>query len=112
MLGMSTSVLETEPVAVQVTVTNKKLMVDLADGRSIAVPLAWYPRLMYGSPKERQNWQLLGDGYAIEWPDLLTSMLALKGHWLADAAAKAKSRLSVGWLLVRNHQQFDLLRRD
>ena len=67
---MSTLVLEAEPAAVQVTVIDEKLLVDLADGRSIVVPLGWYPRLMHGSPNERQNWQLLGDGYAIEWPDL------------------------------------------
>ncbi len=67
---MSTLVLETEPAAVQVMITDEKLIVDLADGRSVAIPLAWYPRLLHGSPEERQNWQLLGDGYAIEWPDL------------------------------------------
>jgi hypothetical protein len=44
--------------------------VDLAVGRGISIPLAWYPRLMHGSLQELQNWQLLGDGYAIEWPDL------------------------------------------
>ena len=67
---MTTLVLETEPVAVHVTVTEDKLTVDLADGRSLVVPLTWYPRLVQGSPAERQHWQLLGDGYAIEWPDL------------------------------------------
>jgi hypothetical protein len=67
---MTTLVLETEPVAVHVTVTQDKLTVDLADGRSLVVPLAWYPRLVHGSSAERQHWQLLGDGYAIEWPDL------------------------------------------
>ncbi|MBN1963698.1 MAG: DUF2442 domain-containing protein [Anaerolineae bacterium] len=46
------------------------LLVELADGRSISVPLAWYPRLVHATPAERRNWQLLGDGYAIEWPDL------------------------------------------
>ena len=67
---MSTLTFETEPVAVHVTITAEKLLVELADGRGISVPLAWYPRLIHGSPQERQNWQLLGDGYAIEWPDL------------------------------------------
>ena len=67
---MTTLVLETAPVAVHVTVTEDKLTVDLADGRSLIVPLVWYPRLMHGSPVERQHWQLLGDGYAIAWPDL------------------------------------------
>jgi hypothetical protein len=67
---MTTLVLEMEPVAVDVTITNQFLTVDLADGRRIAVPTAWYPRLARATPQERLNWQLLGAGYAIEWPDL------------------------------------------
>jgi len=62
---MSTLVLEIEPAVIQVTITDEKLTVDLADGRSVVVPLEWYPRLLYGFPEERQNWQLLGDGYAV-----------------------------------------------
>ena len=65
MRGMTTLILETEPLANQVTVTDEWLIVDLVDGRSLSIPLAWYPRLMHASPPERQNWQLLGDGYAI-----------------------------------------------
>ena len=67
---MSTMVLEVEPIAVQVTVTDDDLTIDLSDGRRVIVPLAWYPRLLHASDRERQNWRLLGDGYAIEWPDL------------------------------------------
>ncbi len=67
---MNTLILENEPLALSITVTADRLIVDLADGRSIAVPLEWYPRLWYGSPQERQNWQLFGDGTAIEWPEL------------------------------------------
>lgn len=67
---MSTLVLEMEPIAVDVTVTDDDLTVDLVDGRCMRVPLALYPRLFCASDMERQNWQLLGDGYAIEWPDL------------------------------------------
>ena len=70
MRGMITLTLETEPIAKQITVTNEKLIVDLADGRSLSIPLEWYPRLVHASPKERQNWEILGDGYAIEWIDL------------------------------------------
>ena len=62
---MATLTLETEPIASQVTVTDEKLIVDLIDGRSLIVPLSWYSRLMHASTKERQNWQLLGDGSAI-----------------------------------------------
>lgn len=67
---MSTLVLEIEPIAIGVSVTEDDLTINLSDGRRIIVPLAWYPRLLYASDQERQNWQLLGDGYAIEWPDL------------------------------------------
>ena len=67
---MTTSILETEPTALNVTIRGEKLTVDLMDGRTITVPLDWYPRLVHGSRKERQNWTLLGDGDVIEWPDL------------------------------------------
>ena len=67
---MTTLALETEPTALNVIVTEDDLMVDLVDGRRIIVPLAWFPRLMYATAAERQNFQLLGDGYGIEFPDL------------------------------------------
>ncbi|MBI4586139.1 MAG: DUF2442 domain-containing protein [Planctomycetes bacterium] len=67
---MTTLVLETEPVALNVKMGNTKFTLELTDGRSIVIPLAWYPRLKNGSSKERKNWRLLGGGYAIEWPDL------------------------------------------
>jgi hypothetical protein len=53
-----------------VAIRNDKQIVDLADGRTISIPLDWYPRLAHGSRNERQNWKLLGNGCAIEWPDL------------------------------------------
>jgi hypothetical protein len=67
---MTTLVLDIDPTAVAVSIADDQLRVDLADGRRLVVPLAWYPRLLHASPPERQNWQLLGEGYAIEWPDL------------------------------------------
>jgi Protein of unknown function (DUF2442) len=67
---MSSLVLEVEPTAVEVAVTDDDLIVHLIDGRRISVPLAWYPRLLHSTEAERGNWQLLGEGYAIEWPDL------------------------------------------
>lgn len=48
----------------------ERLVVDLADGRSIAVPLAWYPRLLEATPAQRSNWQKAGAGFGIHWPDL------------------------------------------
>ncbi len=67
---MSSLEFETDPAAVEVEVTEDELVVRLVDGRCIIVPLVWYPRLFYARPEERRNWRLLGDGYAIEWPDL------------------------------------------
>jgi len=67
---MTTLVLGTEPLATDVALTDEEMTVGLADGRRIMVPLAWYPRLLSASPPQRQNWRLLGEGYAIEWPDL------------------------------------------
>jgi len=67
---MSTLVLEHDPQAVDVIVSADTLTVNLADGRALSVPLEWYPRLVHASNAERGNWCLLGDGYAIEWPDV------------------------------------------
>ncbi|GAA0678190.1 hypothetical protein FHT00_003253 [Sphingomonas insulae] len=46
------------------------LIVDLMDGRSIAAPLAWYPRLLHATPEQRAHWEKAGAGYGIHWPDI------------------------------------------
>ena len=53
-----------------VEVTEDTLSVDLTDGRSVSVPLEWYPRLFHGTPAERQNCRLIGDGEGIHWEEL------------------------------------------
>lgn len=53
-----------------IEITGDTLSVDLADGRTISVPLAWYPRLVHGSVEERQNWRLIGNGEGIHWCQL------------------------------------------
>jgi len=58
------------PMAVDVSVSEDTLSVDLRDGRSILVPLAWYPRLANSSATERANWRLIGQGEGIHWEDL------------------------------------------
>lgn len=58
------------PAAVHVQVTEDTLAVELADGRSIAVPLGWYPRLEHATSSERANWRLIGRGQGIHWEDL------------------------------------------
>lgn len=59
-----------EPRARNVAVTEDSLTVDLVDGRTIIVPLAWYPRLRHGTPEERNCFEIFGDGTYIHWPDL------------------------------------------
>ena len=56
--------------AQNVTTSDDALIVDLADGRTITVPLAWFPRLEHGTPAERANWRLIGRGAGVHWPDL------------------------------------------
>jgi hypothetical protein len=58
------------PQAQQVVVTDDALTVDLSDGRTISVPLAWYPRLLQGTPNERNNWRFIGSNEGMHWPDL------------------------------------------
>ena len=59
-----------EARALQVSVTDSELAVDLTDGRTVVVPLAWYPRLVHGTRQERNRWRLIGRGVGIHWPDL------------------------------------------
>ena len=66
----SASVKAGHPTALRVDVTDDALTVELSDGRTLSVPLAWYPRLVYGSPEERSHWRLIGAGHGIHWPDL------------------------------------------
>jgi Protein of unknown function (DUF2442) len=97
---MTTLVLEQDPVAANVTLSAEHLVVELADGRSLIVPLDWYPRLLLGSESERHNWQLLGDGYAIEWPDL-DEHIGIEG--LLAGRRSGESEASFGrWLAARN----------
>ncbi len=58
------------PRILNVLVTDDTLSVDLEDGRTISVPIGWYPRLTDGTPSERANFQISGAGYGIHWPDL------------------------------------------
>jgi len=55
---------------VNVSSTDIQLVVDLEDGRSISVPLTWYPRLLHATQKERDNWQVAGGGFGIHWPSI------------------------------------------
>ena len=56
--------------AQQVSVTEDSLVVELVDGRTVTVPLTWYPRLAHGTAAERANWRFIGEGEGIHWPEL------------------------------------------
>ena len=67
---MTTLSLKHDAIAVSVTCDADFLRVTLADGREIAVPLVWFPRLLDATPEQRGNWRLIGRGQGIHWPDL------------------------------------------
>ncbi|OGC10411.1 hypothetical protein A2V82_09075 [candidate division KSB1 bacterium RBG_16_48_16] len=86
------------PKVVDVIINDDTLTVDLEDGRTVSAPIGWYPRLAYGTPAERANFQISGAGYGIHWPDLdedigvdglivgkkSTESLASFEHWLQN----------------------------
>jgi len=67
---MSSSAPSIDPRAKEIRCTDDELVVVLADGRSIATPLAWFPRLLHAAATARANFEILGDGQGIHWPDL------------------------------------------
>ena len=104
---MGTMAVEIEvPFVEDVTVSNDTLRVDLSDGRSIAVPLAWFPRLLHASAVERKRWRLIGRGVGIHWEDIdedisVEGLLAGKrsgesqasfGKWLAKRSSRLPPR--------------------
>src|SRR6266550_3938619 len=94
---MSSSAAEIEPTVKDVRVTTKALEVSLRDGRTLSVPLDWYPRLAHGSPAERQRWRLIADGVGIHWADLdedVSVSALLSGLPSAESASSLKRWLA------------------
>ena len=91
---MSSLVIEVQEIRAQdVTVSEDALAVDLADGRTIIVPLMWYPRLWHGTPEERGRFEIIGDGTLIHWPDLdedLSISGILAGHRSGESQQSLK----------------------
>jgi len=100
---MSTLVNEIQQARAQsVRITEDMLIVELTDGRVISVPLAWYPRLWYGSESERANFEIIGEGEYIHWPDLdedLSVSGLLKGRRSIENPESLKK-----WLAQRQKQ--------
>jgi hypothetical protein len=80
---VSTLAVNVEPLAIDVSCTDDALRVVLADGREIAVPLVWFPRLLNATPEQRKEWRLIGGGIGIHWEPVdedisVESLLAIK----------------------------------
>ena len=90
-----------EARAQEVTLTDDLLTIGLVDGRSVSVPLSWYPRLWYGTEEERMNFELFGDGSYIHWPDL-DEDLTVEGILDGKRSAEGPSSLRK-WLQARGH---------
>jgi hypothetical protein len=90
----------TLPRIVSVTVTDDTLSVDLEDGRTIAVPIGWYPRLAYGTPAERAQVQISGAGYGLHCPEL-DEDIGVEG-WLLGKKSTESAASFARWLQRRN----------
>ena len=80
------------PYAESVTVTEDTLNVDLSDGRTISVPLTWFPRLVYATPEQRENWRLIGRGHGIHWEDI-DEDISIEGLIAGKPSSESQSSL-------------------
>jgi hypothetical protein len=96
----SAGVTLTLPRVVNVTMTDDTLSVDLEDGRTIAVPIGWYPRLAHGTPAERANVQIGGAGYGMHWPEL-DEDIGVEGLLLGKPSTESAASFE-RWLQRRN----------
>ena len=97
---MTSSLIEIAvPAATNVAVTDDTLTVDLSDGRTISVPLAWYPRLSHGMPAERTDWRLVGRGEGIHWPQL-DEDISVEGLIAGKTSGESQSSLAK-WIAER-----------
>jgi len=88
---------------VAVDVTDDTLSVDLEDGRTVSVPIGWYPRLAYGRPDEQANWRIAGAGYGIHWPDL-DEDLGVEGILLGKQSTESSTSFE-RWLQRRKQTE-------
>jgi len=82
-----------EPLAIELEVTDDELIVSLADGRKLSVPIVWYPRLANATPEQRQNWQIIGPGVGFHWPDV-DEDLSVEGMLLGAPAPGVRARIA------------------
>lgn len=97
---MSSSTTSVSTVYAQdVSVTEDTLTIELSDGRSLSVPLAWHPRLVHGTPEERSNWRMIGQGSGVHWPELDEDLSV--ENLLAGRASGESQRSFKRWLSER-----------
>lgn len=89
--------------AIGVKVTTDTLSVELSDGRTIATPLLWFPRLSRGTRAERRNWRLIGRGHGLHWPDL-DEDISVEGLLLGRPSGESQASLR-RWLELRKHSK-------
>ncbi len=94
--------IERQARAQTVRVTDEELIVELDDGRTISVPLTWFPRLLHGTPEERATWRLIRDGEEIHWPGL-DEDIEMR-HLLAGIPSQESSRSLQQWLQEREQR--------
>jgi hypothetical protein len=99
----SAPVLTTPPRAVRVSVSDDTLTVDLEDGRTIAVPIGWFPRLAYGTALEREHVQIAGAGFGLHWPDL-DEDIGVEGLLLGKKSLESPTSFA-RWLARRRAEQ-------
>lgn len=88
---MNTSGVEPIPRAQDVRLTPDELVVDLQDGRTVSVPLAWFPKLLHATERQRRKWKLVGDGEGIHWP-AIDEDLSVAGLLRGTAAPQPLAR--------------------
>ena len=88
---------------INVMATDDTLSVDLEDGRTVSVPIGWYPRLAHGTPAERAHFQISGAGYGIHWPDL-DEDIGIEGLLLGKKSTESLSSFK-RWLQRRKQTQ-------
>jgi hypothetical protein len=97
---MNTLTVDLQSVKAQrVTITEDTLAIDLSDGRTISVPLAWYPRLVHATSQEQNHWRLIGKGEGVHWPDLEED-ISVEGLILGKPSGESQTSFQ-RWLETR-----------
>ena len=87
------------PRVLSVGIDENSITVELEDGRTVSVPLAWYPRLFYASDEERKNWRLIGKGYGIHW-EAVDEDISVEGMLAGRPSGESQTSLKK-WLSSR-----------